>query len=93
MQKKIIIILMTLVVAFIFCGPASAATVTGNNTTVTTHTSSPTGQFDPAIDCNRIVWVQGDSYGHTAVYYKNLATSTTGKVLSSTQNQKFPVHV
>ena len=85
MEKKILLLLTILVVAFIFCGAASAATVNTNhtNTVKVNKVVATVDQFEPAIDGTRIVWTQGDASGHSAIYYKNLATGSTGKVLIS----------
>ena len=86
MQSKILILLITLGVAFIFCGAASAATTqTSHVSTVkVVKSAAAVDQFKPAIDGNRITWVQTDSSGFS-IYYKNLATGFKSKVCSSKQ--------
>ena len=86
MKSKILILLITLGVAFIFCGAASAATTqTSHLSTIKVVKSTATAdQVNPAIDGSRITWVQTDSSGFS-IYYKNLATGFKSKVCSSKQ--------
>jgi hypothetical protein len=94
MQKKIILLLFTLVVAFMFCGASSAATVKTNNINTVkisnVGTSTVYDQNNPAIDGSRVVWEQKDPSNHTLIYVKNLDTNVYGPVQLSKQNQTHP---
>jgi len=84
MQNKILIFLIAIGVAFIFCGTASATTTQPNHlNNVKTVKLTTSNQFSPAIDGN-ITWVQADSKGFS-IYYKNLATGYKTKIYSSKQ--------
>jgi len=86
MQKKIIILLAALVVAFVFCGAASAAAVKTNH--VNTVKISKVQQNEP-VTGDRVVWTQFN--GTTAsIYCKNIKTGEYGKVLPSTEDQQTP---
>ncbi len=89
MYKKTAIFLTTLLFVFILCGAASAATVKANHNTVS-NIKVGTVNYDQdhaSIDGTRVVLEQTNSSGSTAIYYKNLATGSSSKVLSSKQNQ------
>ena len=87
MQKKIIIFLATLVVAFIVCGALSAATVKSNdiNTAKISTVGATTSQTNPAISGTRIVWEENG-----VIYLKNLANGFIGKVYKSSNEQYSP---
>ena len=92
MQKKIIILITAMTLAFVLCGSASAAIVKADhlNNTKINMVGSTVDQFEPVIDGNRISWVQADSSGHTSIYVKNMATGYIGKVQASSQDQRNP---
>lgn len=76
------ILILALFAAFIFCGAASAATMkTSDTNMVKIHKVGcyDNGQYDPAIDGTRVVWIQTDSSGKS-IYYKNLAFGDKIKV-------------
>ena len=86
MQKKILILLFTLVVAFVFCGAASAAPVKTNQ--ISTAKINNVGIIDthyqksPSIDGNKIVWVQDNGYVANNIYLKDLKTGKNSKISS-----------
>ena len=92
MNKKILFLLITLVIVFVFCGVASAATLKTENASKAkiNDVEDYTEQVDPAIDGVRVVWEQRDSSGLSNIYVKNLATGDYGRVLKSTDNQYDP---
>ena len=83
MQKKILILLSALVVAFVFCGAASAATVKTNH--VNTVKIIKVQQNEP-VTGDRVVWTQ---YNGTtsSIYCKNIKTGDYGKVFTTTEIQ------
>jgi hypothetical protein len=90
MQRKIIILLAALVVAFMFVGAASAATPVASKTTV----GVPTGnQNNPAVSAvgPKVVWEQLDANtGLTNVWVKNTATGNAAVVNQLPVNQAKP---
>jgi hypothetical protein len=90
MQRKIIILLAALVVAFMFVGAASAATPVASKTTV----GVPTGnQNNPAVSAvgPKVVWEQLDANtGLTNVWVKNTATGNAAVVDAMAVNQAKP---
>jgi hypothetical protein len=91
MQRKIIILLAALVVAFMFIGAASAATPVASKATVST---VPTGdQNNPGITASgpKVVWEQLDATtGLTNVWVKNTVTGNTKVVDAMAVNQAKP---
>lgn len=81
-----------LLIILVFCG-ASAAATTKNNPNI--HKANQVGMIDhlqdkPVVSGNIIVWQQEDTNRHDAIFYKNLATGTYGKVFPSIKDQKNP---
>jgi hypothetical protein len=92
MQKKIIILLASLVVAFVFCGAASAASVQTNHVTTAKSTvgATLTDQTNPAISGKTIVWQQKDIGGNYRIYYKTIGVTGVKQVQTSVNNQYTP---
>jgi hypothetical protein len=92
MQKKIIILLAALVVAFMFVGAASAATPTNAKATVSV--TVPTGpQEHPAVTTSgpRVVWEQTDATtGWSNVWVKNTVIGNTQVVEAMATDQAKP---
>jgi hypothetical protein len=91
MQRKIIILLAALVVAFMFVGAASAATPTNAKSTVSTVPTGP--QNDPAVTSSgpMVAWEQTDATtGLTNVWVKNTVTGNTQQVSAMPTNQMDP---
>jgi hypothetical protein len=92
MQRKIIILLAALVVAFMFVGAASAATPVASKATVSA--TVPTGtQDNPAVTSSgpRVVWEQLDATtGRSNVWVKNTVTGNTQVVNAMPTNQENP---
>jgi hypothetical protein len=80
-QRKILILLITLVVAFVFCGAASAATVKTNH--VNAVKISKVQQNEP-VTGDSVVWTQYNGT-KSSIYYKNIKTGDYGKVLPTSQ--------
>lgn len=79
------ILFFVLFAAFIFSGAASAATVKTNSAHMVKINNvgcNDVGQYDPAMDGTRVVWIKTDSSGKS-IYYKNLAIGNTIKVYQS----------
>ncbi len=92
MQKKIMLLLATLVVAFVFAGAASAASVQTNHVTTAKITvgATLTDQDNPAIDGKNIVWEQGDIAGNTRIYMKTIGVAGVKQVSASLWDQENP---
>jgi hypothetical protein len=91
MQRKIIILLAALVVAFMFVGAASAATPTNAKSTVSTVPTGP--QNDPAVTSSgpMVAWEQTDATtGRTNVWVKNTVTGNTQQVSAMPTDQMDP---
>jgi hypothetical protein len=92
MQRKIIILLAALVVAFMFVGAVSAATPTNAKSTVSA--TVPTGpQNDPAVTSSgpMVAWEQTDATtGRTNVWVKNTVTGNTQQVSAMPTDQMDP---
>jgi hypothetical protein len=92
MQRKIILLLAALVVAFMFVGAASAATPVATKNTVSA--TVPTGpQEHPAVTSSgpRVVWEQTDATtGFSNVWVKNTVTGNTQVVEAMAYDQAKP---
>lgn len=92
MQKKLLILVATLIAALIICGASTAATVKTNhiNAAKITHTgTSIIWQTNPAIDGYKVVWTQLTPK-NSNIYCKNLKTGKVFKVQPSPQIQYSP---
>lgn len=92
MKNKVVLLLFTLVAAFILCGAASAATLKNSHTNIVKikHSGTPTyDQWEPKIDGTRVVWTQTDASGKWTIYYKNLAVGKTIKIKQSSNYISF----
>jgi TolB protein len=89
MQRKIFILLLTLLASFIVCGAASAATVKNNHITKVKDTVGLPAvyQSNPAMDGIRLVWEESDNGGQASIYVKNLQTGVRGRLQSSPNDQ------
>jgi hypothetical protein len=92
MQRKIIILLAALVVAFMFVGAASAATPTNAKATVSA--TVPTGpQDNPAVTSSgpMVAWEQTDATTNIQnIWVKNTVTGNTQQVSASPTKQSNP---
>ena len=92
MQRKIIILLAALVVAFMFVGAASAATPV--NTKATVGATVPTGpQANSQVSSSgpRVVWEQYDATTAISnVWVKNINTGNTQVVAANSRDQSSP---
>ena len=87
MGKKIILLLATFVVAFVFCGAVSAATVINSDTNTVKLTNVGTAtddQYYPAINSNRVVSQQDSSL--QSVYVKNPPRVTSTNPVNNSLN-------